>query len=421
MQVSKAYIFFFCKWLLLILVVSIAAGTLSAFFLNALSWATDFRAGHQWMLYLLPAAGLTIGLLYHYTGKSIERGNNLVFDTIHNPGNLIPFRMAPLVLVGTVVTHLFGGSAGREGTALQMSAATADQLNKWFKISKEERIVLLIAGLSAGFASVFGTPWAGAMFGIEVLLLKKFPYQSIVPALITAFLAAQVTMLWGVGHTHYHIAVVPAISGMLIVYSIFAGVVFSAGAIIFVSTTRGLSKAFKIVKYAPLRPFIGGVIIVILVLSLNTHRYLGLGIPVILEAFEQTAMPVDFMLKIVFTAITLSAGFKGGEVTPLFFIGATLGSALSLVLPLPVGLLAGMGFVAVFAGAAKTPVACCIMGLELFGWSCGVYVGIACAVAYLISGKQSIYNAPENKLPSHFLFGKPVQDLKNLFIIRRRK
>lgn len=390
----------------MILIVGIAAGTLSALFLTVLNLATNFRDQHNWMLYLLPVAGFGIGLLYYHKGKEVERGNNLVFDTVHNPKDIIPFKMVPLVLAGTIVTHLFGGSAGREGTALQMAGATADQLHKPFKLNAADRSILLIAGLSAGFASVFGTPWAGVVFGFEVLLIAKMPLKAIIPAIATAFLAAYITTLWGVGHTHYHISLVQALSFRGAMYSVMAGVAFGVAAILFVRLTGAFSHLFKKIPYAPLRPFIGGVIIVLLLLMLGTYKYLGLGIPTIVGSFNTAAQTQDFALKILFTAITLGAGFKGGEVTPLFFIGATLGSALSLFLPLPVGLLAGMGFVAVFAGAAKTPLACCIMALELFGISCGLYVAIACIVSYFISGRHSIYNAPENKTPRHFLFGK---------------
>lgn len=394
------------KWIFLILIIGIAAGTLSAVFLAALNLVTNFRDQHTWVLYLLPVAGFAIGTLYHHKGKGVERGNNLVFDTVHNPKDIIPFKMVPLVLIGTIVTHLFGGSAGREGTALQMAGATADQLHKPFKLNAADRSILLIAGLSAGFSSVFGTPWAGIVFGIEVLLLSKIPFKAIIPAAATAFIGAYVTQLWGVGHTHYDISAILPISFRALIYCVMAGVAFGIAAILFVKLTEGFSHLFKKISYAPLRPFLGGVVVVLLFMLPGTYKYAGLGIPVILESFNTAAQTQDFALKILFTAITLGAGFKGGEVTPLFFIGATLGSALSLFLPIPVSLLAGMGFVAVFAGAAKTPLACCVMALELFGLSCGMYVAIACIVSYFISGRHSIYNAPENKTPRHILFGE---------------
>lgn len=402
MQLSS---FKILKWALLLLIVGLAAGTLSAIFLTSLNWVTKYREAHQWLIYLLPVAGLAIGLIYHHRGKEVERGSNLVFDTIHNPKDLIPLKMLPLVLGGTLVTHLFGGSAGREGTALQMSASVADQLHKPFQLSSEERTVLLIAGLSAGFASVFGTPLAGAIFGIEVLLMRKFPLKAIIPSVIAAYLGAYVTELWGVGHTHYNIAEVPSLSLKGIGLGIVAGLLFGLAAVLFVKSTHYISRFSKYIKYPPLRPVIGGGSVVLAFLILHSTKYLGLGVPEIVRSFEEPSLPQDFLLKILLTAITLGFGFKGGEVTPLFFIGATLGSALSLFLPLPVGLLAGMGFVAVFSAAAKTPIACCFMAIELFGISCGIYVAIACIIAYLVSGRSGIYNFPENKTPRHFLFG----------------
>lgn len=407
----QSFIFYLFKWVILILIVGIAAGTLSAVFLAALNLVTLFRDHHTWMLYLLPLAGLIIGLAYHHKGKEVERGNNLVFDTIHNPKDIIPFKMVPLVLTGTLVTHLFGGSAGREGTALQMAAATADQLHTPFKLNAADRTILLIAGLSAGFASVFGTPLAGVIFGMEVLLLGKIPVRAILPAVATAFIGAFVTELWGVGHTHYPGSQFLPLTFRGIVYSTMAGVAFGFAAIIFVKLTEGSSLLFKKISYAPLRPFAGGVVVMLLFLVPGTYKFAGLGIPTILESFNVASQPQDFALKILFTAITLGAGFKGGEVTPLFFIGATLGSALAMFLPLPVGLLAGMGFVAVFSGAAKTPLACCVMAMELFGMHSGIYVALACIVSYFISGRHSIYNVPENKAPKHLLFGK----IRNLF------
>lgn len=408
---QRPLIGYLLKWMVLILIVGVAAGTLSAVFLAALNLVSLYRDLHTWMIYLLPLAGLIIGLVYHHKGKEVERGNNLVFDTVHNPKDVIPFKMVPLVLTGTVVTHLFGGSAGREGTALQMAAATADQLHTPFKLNAADRTILLIAGLSAGFASVFGTPLAGIIFGMEVLLLGKIPARAIVPAVAAAFIGAYVTELWGVGHTHYPGTQLLPLTFRGIMYSIMAGVTFGFAAIAFVKLTEGCSHLFKKIVYAPLRPFAGGVVLLLLFLIPGMYKFAGLGIPTILESFNSASQTQDFALKILFTAITLGSGFKGGEVTPLFFIGATLGSALTIFLPLPVGLLAAMGFVAVFAGAAKTPLACCVMALELFGLYGGIYVAIACMVSYFISGRHSIYNAPENKAPKHLLFGK----IRNLF------
>lgn len=405
------------KWALLASLIGVFVGSASALFLVSLDWATQYRESHHWIIALLPAAGFMIGCLYHYVGRDVEAGNNLLLENIHQPATIIPVKMAPFVLLGTVATHLFGGSAGREGTALQMGGSIADQFSHIFKLNSRDRQLAIIAGIAAGFGSVFGTPLAGAIFGIEVLVIGRLRYNALVPAFVASVVADMTTRAWQVGHTHYHIPFVPEITAIYVFYAAVAGCIFGVCSVVFSSLTHFLSSIFKAnVNFPPLRPFVGGAMVALAVFGMGTTRYIGLGIPVIVQSFSEQLPAYDFILKIMFTAVTLGAAFKGGEVTPLFFIGATLGSFLSSFIPLPIALLAGMGFVAVFAGAANTPLACTIMAIELFGSSSAVYVAVACVTAYLCSGHRGIYSAQRIGEPKHLLYTrhtwKSLSDLR---------
>jgi H+/Cl- antiporter ClcA len=395
---------FTLRWLLLASLVGALAGTASAGFLVSLEWVTAWREAHPWAPALLPVGGLLVGLAYHYFGTRVVKGNNLILDEIHAPSATIPLRLVPLVLGGTLLTHLLGGSAGREGTAVQMGGALADQLARW--LPRRERRLLLIAGMSAGFASVFGTPLAGAVFGLEVYLLGAVRYEAILPSFVAAAVADAVTRAWGVGHTQYPALAALPLTATGLGATLLAGVLFGLAARSFAALTHAVARVFSNIKYPPLRPVAGGALVALAMWALGTMRYAGLGVPVIVEAFQHQLGAQDFLLKLLLTALTLGAGFKGGEVTPLFFIGAALGSALAGGLPLPVALLAGMGFVGVFAGAANTPLACLLMGLELFGVQAGVYLALACVVAYLFSGHTGIYGAQVVGQAKHPLLGR---------------
>lgn len=409
------------RWLLLSCILGALAGTASAAFLYALDQATDTRLAHPWLLWLLPLAGLLTGCAYHYAGKSVEGGNNLLIDEIHDPQKIVPKRMAPFVLIATVITHLFGGSAGREGTAVQMGGALADQVTSIFGLEKADRRILLMGGIAAGFSSVFGTPLAGAIFGLEVLAIGRLRYDALLTCIASSLIADQVCHLWGIHHTVYVIPFVPAITPLGLGSVILAGIAFGIVGMVFADTTHALSAFIKrTISYAPARPFLGGVVVAVAAMALNTPQFLGLGIPTIVQAFNGSLPAYDFAGKLVFTMVTLASGFKGGEVTPLFFIGATLGNALSHFLALPVAVLAGLGFVAVFAGAANTPIASTVMAIELFGSDIAVYAALACVIAYLFSGHTGIYRAQRVGHAKHPLLPAGMR-LSEIQAMRRRR
>ena len=390
----KNTLFFMVQWLLLALVMAVFVGSASALFLFSLDWATATRLHHHWLIWLLPFAGFAVGWVYLRFGRDVEAGNNLILEEVHSPARVIPLRMAPLVFIGTVISHLFGASVGREGTAVQMGASIADQFTSALKLNNDARRMVLMAGVSAGFSSVFGTPLAGAIFGLEVMAIGRMHYTAIFPCLLAAIVADQVGLMWGVHHTHYAMSAIPQMSIWTLGAVIIAGCCFGLAARVFADATHVIGGIMKThIAYPPLRPFIGGVIVAIAVYLLHADRYIGLGIPVIVDAFQHPLAPWDFLGKLVFTVTSLGSGFKGGEVTPLFYVGATLGNALAPLLHLPFAFLAGIGFVAVFAGAANTPIASTLMAIELFGADIGIYAAMGCVMAYLVSGYTGIYRS----------------------------
>jgi H+/Cl- antiporter ClcA len=403
------------SWILLPIVIGALIGSASALFLFTLDAATTFRESNIWLIVFLPLSGLLIGLLYHFCGNSVVKGNNLILEEFHHPKKVIPFKMAPLVFVGTILTHLFGGSAGREGTALQMGGAIADQFTAFFKRHPIDRKILLVIGISGGFASVFGTPLAGALFALEILVLSKKHYTVIVPSFLAAYCAHFTCLAWNISHTSCFIPDVPQLTIKSILWVVCCGIIFGITALAFTKSTQFWSNSFqKAIHFAPFRPMIGGVFIAAAVYFLGTTKYIGLGIPTIEAAFASNLNGYDFILKLLFTSFTLGAGFKGGEVTPLFFIGATLGNVLVWFVPLPFPLLAGIGFVAIFSGATNTPIASTFMGMELFGLESGIFIAIACSTAYLFSGSKGIYSAQISAGPKKYIYAKVTEWRKNL-------
>lgn len=375
--------------------IGVLAGLASAMLIVALNWANATRESHHWLLALLPLAGFSVGWIYWKHGGRAVGGNNLILEEIHAPKEAVPLRMAPLVLLGTVLTHLFGGSAGREGTAVQMGASLAEWVAGLFAPPQLRRVALM-AGIAGGFGGVFGTPWTGAVFGVEVLAVGWAGWDSVVegfgPCLIAAFAGDLTVHHLGVHHTEYHTGAAPALSLQHWAWAAAVGVLFGLIARLFSHLHHEISGIFKkLFPYPPMRPLVGGALVALVIGGLHAWQFAGLGVPGIVASFAQQQPWWVWAAKLGLTALTLGAGFKGGEVTPLFFIGAAAGSALSGVVPLSVGVLAAIGFTAVFSSAANTPLAGFIMALELFGGRVGALTGIACVTAYLFSGSTGIY------------------------------
>lgn len=379
------------------------AGSASALFLWLLDRATDFRTHNGWLVWLLPLAGVVIGLIYERFGSPIQAGNDLVIDTIHDEGPEIPARMAPMVLVGTVLTHLFGGSAGREGTAVQMGASLSDWLAHRLRLDKATRQQLLSAGVAGGFGSVFGTPFAGTIFGLEFVVCGQIQFRGLVPALAAAVVGDLVTRAWGIHHTLYPVVsslpLTPALLGkwMLVAAAVAAT---SVAFIELVHVIKQRSQAH--LRRLPLRLFGGGVAVVLMWQLVGTTDYLGLGVPMILRAFEDPALPAyAFALKALFTAVTIGAGFLGGEVTPLFFIGAALGSVMGRWMGVPIDLAAGVGLAAAFGCASNAPIALSIMAVELLGAAVLPHVAVVAVLAFVLTGARGIYGAQRLRGPKH--------------------
>lgn len=383
------------RWSLLGGFVGVVVGIGSALFLFGLYWATATRESTPWLLWLLPLGGLAIGWMYDRFGRDVERGTKLLLDRIHGAGPPVPWTMAPMITLATIGTHLFGGSAGREGTAVQMGGSLADLIARLTRLSDEDRRLLLISGISGGFGAVFGTPLAGTVFGLEVLAAGRVRYEALVPCLVASTVGDLVCRACGIEHHVYPAATMPTESARWLLWVALAGVAFGIASLVFVELTHTIQKRVANRVVTPwLRPFFGGLAIVALTYLVGSRDYLGLSLPLIDRAFTAGGLFLGaFALKILFTAVTLGTGFKGGEVTPLFCIGATLGHSFAILTGQPTAVFAALGFVAVFAGAAKTPLACALMGIELFGAELAIPLMIACVVSYLVAGPRGIYSA----------------------------
>ena len=379
-------------------VVGALAGAASALFLRLLEGTIALRGRHLWLLFLLPLFGLISAWLYHRFGKEAEGGGSLILDEVLEFKGRVPSRMAPMVLIGTLLTHLGGGSAGREGTAVQMGASLARTVGKlpwaWLHITHARQRLLLMAGVSAGFGSLFGTPVAGALFGMEVIAIGKFHYEGLVICGVSSIVGDLVCRGLGAHHVEYFVQALPLTFGLGLRLLLFALPVALVGGV-FSEFAHGLARQtkawFKGQWY--LRPLLGGLVLLALHGLFRDAGYLNLGLPWLGRIFQAgvAVPPWAFALKVLFTCVTLGFGFKGGEVTPLFVIGALLGATLAPLFGLPTTYLAAVGFIAIFAAASNTPLASTVMGIELFGIGFIVPLSITCFLAYVLVGHRGIY------------------------------
>lgn len=399
----------FFKKLFIYSIVGTIAGVSSAFFLNVLNSATSFRESHSWPLYFLPFAGFIVSYMYNVWGKDSGKGNNLILEEIHSPKNKVPLRMAPFVFIGTIVTHLFGGSAGREGTAVQMGGSFADQFASYLNVNQKERKKMLMAGSGAALGAAIGSPLAGIIFGMEVISIGNLRLLALGECIIASIFATFASHIIGLGHSHYPKIILPEINANLIIIIIISGIIFGIVAASFARFTHFVENIFKkYISYPPIRSFTGGIILIVL-FNILGHKYIGLGLDSISSSFYVASGPYDWFFKFVLTSITLSAGFKGGEFTPLVFIGATLGSFIGISFELPITLFAALGFVSVFAGASNAPISCILMGIDVFGIGVAPFLILSCYVSYYFSGHRGIYS-------SQLVHTKKHKRISNAFI-----
>ncbi|MCU4482354.1 voltage-gated chloride channel family protein [Acinetobacter ursingii] len=388
-------------WVVASVMIGLISGLSSSLIFVCFDLANQTRISYPWLVYFLPFIGLLIGYLFYYYGTPIEKGTHLLIDEIHHPRAFIPKRMTPLVFFTAILTQIFGGSAGREAPAVQLSGALTDHITQAFRVPGDNRKIFLIASIGSGFAAIFGLPLAGAIYGLEITALGKLRYSAVFPCFVSALVASQIPELFHISHPHqyYVVSSFPDFNFTTISSLIVAGLLFGFVARIFIASILFVSKQLNhYVRFMPFRPMVGGILIMLMTIIVGHQKFNGLGVGSIISSFYIDLPVTDFLGKIIFTATTLGSGFKGGEITPLFFVGTTFGNALGQFLPLPISLLAGLGLVSLFAGASKAPLTSIVLAIELFGADIAQYTVITCLLAYLFSGNCGLYIQQNLKL-----------------------
>jgi len=401
----------FLKWVAFACIIGVVVGFVSIGFYYAFSLVTRLRLNNGWLLYLLPVGGVAIVLLYRIFDMEKDRGTNFVLAAVRE-NSALPLRTAPLVFVATLITHLFGGSAGREGAILQIGGSISSSVGRWMHLDGNDSRIITMCGMSAAFAALFGTPLTAAVFAMEVISVGVMYYAALVPCVLSAIVSVMLARLCGVAPTAFVLSGIPAFSAFVLLKVIVMGILCAVLSIVFCRLMH-LAPTFYD-KYLPdpvKRAFVGGAIIIALSLLVGTRDYNGSGGTVIAAALSGSAHPEAFLLKIFFTTITLGAGFKGGEIVPVFFTGATFGCAVSPLLGLSPAFGAALGLVSVFCGVTNCPLTSILLALELFGGQQMPLFALCVAVSYMLSGYYSLYS--EQKI----VYSK----LKPVFIDKKAK
>ena len=381
----------FFKWLLLASITGLVVGALSSLFAFCMNYVTAFRAAHTYIIYFLPAAGCFIVFLYSLFQYKNDKGTNLVLSTIHAESEL-PFRMAPLIFISTVITHLFGGSAGREGAALQLGGSIGNQLGRWMHLDENDTRVIVMCGMSAAFSAVFGTPMAAAIFSLEVVSVGIMYYAALMPCIFSSIIASTFSAKMGIDAENFTILNIPDLHIIPAAKITILAMLCGALSVLFCMLLHGTGNLFrKYLKNPYIRIITASLMILLLTRLLGTTDYLGAGIPIIDETIHTHVEPMAFLWKMIFTAITLEAGFRGGEIVPSFFIGATFGCLFGTLTGISPSLCAATGMIAVFCGVTNCPITSMFISFELFGFAGVPYFLIAISVSYLLSGYYGLY------------------------------
>lgn len=382
----------FYRWVLLSTVTGAICGLVGSAFNLTVGWVTSFRGGHHWLIYLLPVGGVLIAALYHMT-KTEGAGTNKIIDSVHE-GKKVPLMLVPVIFVSTAITHLVGGSAGREGAALQIGGGIGFRVGKLLHLDEKDMPLVTLCGMSAVFAALFGTPLTATIFALEVISVGVVYYSGFIPCLVASLVAYGISRLIGIAPMGFDMIFEPLKVGMILRTCLLA-VVCAVVSIVFCVTMHQTERlAAAKIKNAYLRGAVGGVVLIALTLIAGSYDYNGIGTQMIASALAGADTPDwAFFWKIVFTAVTIGFGFKGGEIVPTFFIGATLGCVLGPVLGMPAGFAAAIALVAMFCGAVNCPIASIILSVELFGSSNLIYFALACGISYMLSGYFGLYSS----------------------------